>query len=134
MAFTKAEFDAVNIGDRVGAVSGPGEHPEDRAGTVKEKVEDRWGLHLVVEWPDKTWDTCHGFTKVGIGWYALAPVVKRGPNEFGPEDKVPEHLRSLTGPWPDKAGAHALTYGGGTKSGKTDAARRAAKRSKPNDE
>lgn len=107
MAFTKEQFDAVNIGDRVGTVTGPGERPEDNAGKVTQKVEDRWGYHLIVVFDQDSRygehaDSCHGFTKVGIGWYMLAPVVKRGQNEFGSEDKVPEHLRSLTGPWPDK--------------------------------
>lgn len=76
MAFTKTEFDAIHIGHRVGTVAGPGERAKDRTGVVTQKVEDRWGQHLVVKFDKGTdregaTDTCHGFTKVGIGWYDL---------------------------------------------------------------
>lgn len=76
MAFTKQEFDAVKIGDRVGAVDGPGQSPKNNAAKVVQKVQDRWGLHLVVEFEPgagaaRERGTVHGFTKVGIGWYKL---------------------------------------------------------------
>jgi hypothetical protein len=100
MAFTPEEFAAVKIGQRVGTVTGPCERPKDNAGTVTQKVEDRWGVHLVVQFDEDSRrgaviETCHGFTKVGIGWYDLGYTA--------PDEKVPAHLRSLTGPWKSPA-------------------------------
>lgn len=76
MAFTREEFNAVKIGAVVGAVDGPGQSPKNNLATVVQKVEDRWGLHLVVEFKtdergSRSRDTVTGFTKVGIGWYDM---------------------------------------------------------------
>jgi hypothetical protein len=67
-------LDIPTIGERVGAVSGPGEWPKDNAGVVTEVVESRWGRHAVVQMDDGRTDTCHGLTTVGIGWYRLDPA------------------------------------------------------------
>lgn len=76
MSFSKAEFEAVKIGSIVGTVTGPGEYPKSRKAIVTEKVETKWGFHLVCKFLPGTdragsVDTCSGFTKVGIGWYLL---------------------------------------------------------------
>jgi hypothetical protein len=58
-------------GQRVGVVCGPCQWPKDRAGTVLCLADSRWGQYAVVLMDNGTTDTCHGLTKVGIGWYAL---------------------------------------------------------------
>lgn len=58
-------------GARVGTVCGPGEFPEDRAGTVLCHHTDRWGTHALVLMDTGETEHCHGLTEVGIGWYLL---------------------------------------------------------------
>jgi hypothetical protein len=66
--------DLPKVGDRVGAIDGPGQFPRAglcRTGTVTEIVTDRWYTFARVQMDDGRSDTCHGLTTVGIGWYAL---------------------------------------------------------------
>jgi|ERR1035437_6144540 hypothetical protein len=73
-------FANVEIGDEVGAVSGPGQSPFDRRARVVSKVEDRWGRHLDVKFvsdlgfEDGNSDTVHYFVTSGIGWYNLKEI------------------------------------------------------------
>jgi hypothetical protein len=63
----------VRVGLRVGAVSGPGEFPEHRAGIVIEKVLNRWGTHWIVQMDRGTIESisCPVTNEMGIGWYAV---------------------------------------------------------------
>lgn len=58
-------------GSRIGIVCGPGEFPQDTAGTVLCHVEDRWGVHAVALMDDGTTRKVHGVTDRGIGVYQL---------------------------------------------------------------
>lgn len=62
---------SANIGDKIGVKSTPCANPSDFMGTVIEKVENRFGKHLVVKLQDGTTDTVHSFREVGLGWYYL---------------------------------------------------------------
>lgn len=81
-------FDA-NLGDIVGAIDGPGQHPayldEDHYYEVIEKCETPWGKQLKVK-NRKTHreETVHSFTDIGIGWYYMG----RG-----------EDIKDKTGDW-----------------------------------
>jgi hypothetical protein len=67
-------FTAINLpeaGQRVGTVCGPCERAKDNAGTVLCQVTDRWGTHSLVLMDSGETKTCHGLTKIGIGWHAI---------------------------------------------------------------
>jgi hypothetical protein len=59
-------------GARVGSVCGPGERPEDTAGSVLCHVTDRWGTHAVVMMDSGQVRTVERLTKVGIGVYLIS--------------------------------------------------------------
>ena len=61
----------VKIGQRIGAVDGPGRSPKDDQGMVTQIVTNRWGAHAVVLMDNGRKDSIHSFTDVGIGWYLL---------------------------------------------------------------
>jgi hypothetical protein len=65
------EFSSLRPGTRIGFVHGPCENPEDRAGIVYGKGEDRWGRWVRVKFPDCSFATIHGLTVRGIGAYLL---------------------------------------------------------------
>lgn len=59
-------------GQRIGAVYGPGEHPQDNAGTVMSLYSDRWGTHALVMMDDGKIKRCEQLNRgPGIGWHAL---------------------------------------------------------------
>lgn len=83
-------WNSVRIGEEIGFIDGPGQSLSDCVGTVTQKVEDRWGLHVVVGFPrvlgepDRLPETVHGFTTVGIGAYRMAErknpdIYRHGP-------------------------------------------------------
>lgn len=59
------------VGDRIGAVCGPGMLTDDDPGTVTEIVTTRWGTSAKVAMDDGRTEFCEGLTDVGIGWYLL---------------------------------------------------------------
>lgn len=59
-------------GARVGIVCGPGEFPQDCAGTTLCHVTDRWGTHALVLMDAGDTRTVHGLTDVGIGAHLIA--------------------------------------------------------------
>jgi hypothetical protein len=63
------------VGDRVGAVCGPGQAPENDPGTVTSVVDARFGPYAQVHMDSGREDTCHSLTTVGIGWHRLAEPI-----------------------------------------------------------
>ena len=59
------------VGDRIGAVCGPGMLRNDDPGTVTEIVSSKWGDSAKVAMDDGRTEFCEGLTNVGIGWYLL---------------------------------------------------------------
>lgn len=59
------------VGDRIGAVCGPGMLKNDDPGTVIEIVSSKWGDSAKVAMDDGRTEYCEGLTNVGIGWYLL---------------------------------------------------------------
>lgn len=64
-------FESVTLGERVGFVYGPGEHPRNKVAKVIDKGTNRWGNHIKVRFDDGEIHTVHSFTTVGIGAYRL---------------------------------------------------------------
>lgn len=58
-------------GQRVGAVSGPGQLPVNNAGTVLTHVTNPYGTSALILMDDGRTEYCEGLTDVGIGWYLL---------------------------------------------------------------
>ena len=73
----KQEFEATEIGTRVGLVYGPGEFPQHNPGTVTAKIEDRYGFHLGVHLDKGNHLSVDGFTETGIGCYLLKKEVSK---------------------------------------------------------
>jgi hypothetical protein len=69
----KYKATSIRVGLRVGAACGPGEFPEDRAGTVIEQQMTRWGRHWEVRMDDGSRETIHTdvTNEMGIGWYSI---------------------------------------------------------------
>jgi hypothetical protein len=60
------------IGQRIGAVSGPGQFPEDNAGIVLSLVPSKFGDSVLVLMDDGTTEYCSGLRdEPGIGWHAI---------------------------------------------------------------
>lgn len=60
------------IGQRIGAVSGPGRFPEENAGVVISLVPSKFGDSVLVLMDDGTTEYCSGLRREpGIGWFAL---------------------------------------------------------------
>lgn len=76
MSNIKQQLQTINIGATVGFKYGPGEFPEDNVFKVTQKVEDRWGFHLVVENSEGETKTVSTMLKMvgehGIGAYLLS--------------------------------------------------------------
>ena len=69
---TTSNITLPEAGQRVGVVCGPGEFPQDNAGTVLCESTDKWTSCAVVLMDDGKVNTCHGLnTGPGIGWHAL---------------------------------------------------------------
>ena len=63
-------------GDRVGAVCGPCQFPQDNSGIVLAVIESKWGDYALVLMDSGETETCHGLTSVGIGWYLIGKAVE----------------------------------------------------------
>lgn len=63
----------LRVGLRVGAVSGPGQLPEQNPGVVTRHVPTRWGGHWEVLMDSGAIDSvaCSVTNEMGIGWYAI---------------------------------------------------------------
>lgn len=76
---TKQEFNKVNIGAVMVAVSGPGDFPSiagsQTVGRVQSKVQDTWGNHLIVRLTDGTErqveSAYNPHERKGCGWYLI---------------------------------------------------------------
>ncbi|AJY03096.1 hypothetical protein AK36_6098 (plasmid) [Burkholderia vietnamiensis LMG 10929] len=66
----------LRVGLRVGAVSGPGELPEQNAGAVVRHVPTRWGGYWEVLMDSGAIESlsCSVTSEMGIGWYALGEL------------------------------------------------------------
>lgn len=67
-------YDGINVGARIGIITGPGEFPQEglcSTGNVIEKCSGRFGRFLRVRMDDRREETVHGLTEVGIGAYLL---------------------------------------------------------------
>lgn len=83
--YKKPDIFDVDIGDKVGAVDGPGQRPEDNVFAIVEKVKDRWGRHLRIRNEQGREETVHSFTDRGIGWYYLGKP--RSNNPISPPER-----------------------------------------------
>lgn len=61
-------------GQRVGRVCGPGQWPEDNAGTALCHVTNEWGTHALVMMDSGEVLRCESLNRrPGIGWHAITP-------------------------------------------------------------
>ena len=60
------------IGQRIGAVSGPGQFPEDNQGIVLAMVPSPFGNSMLVLMDNGDTEYCSGLrTEPGIGWFLI---------------------------------------------------------------
>lgn len=68
--FTRTKLPTV--GQRIGAVSGPGQFPEDNAGIVIAEVPSAFGDSVLVLMDNGETEYCSGLrTEPGIGWHIV---------------------------------------------------------------
>jgi hypothetical protein len=61
------------IGQRIGAVSGPGQFPEDNAGIAISLIPSTFGDSVLVLMDNGETEYCSGLrAEPGIGWHALS--------------------------------------------------------------